>query len=483
MEEVESMWKKLSLSEEEEQGFEVPKSSGISSSLLAGKFLTHRSINKEAVIRTFRPLWRTRKPFRTHEMGDNKLVFEFENDVDLERVMEYEPWTFDKHLVLFQRIEDSTTISSLSFNECAFWIQIHNLPIKSMTSELGMSIGKSLGRVICVSETNEFASIGRSLRIRVAINVNKPLSRGRKLWENGVGVGWASFRYERLPNFCYWCGSLLHEDRECELWLSKRNKSSLEKGQFGPWMRAEMNPAGRKPWYSSSVPERGGVSPPNHSKAPPLLKSPTPLHSGSAVEVAPTETTCPKKANPVESPESSVHAKPLQNNPESFEKTLRLIDRELGLAADLVPPCEKHSEAVINAGKTSPVNSPAYEVAKLSPSACIVLESDCGPKQEDGPNNTFAFSAGCSRPPLQDISNTNGPNNKPKSSSQGTWTRLARQPTNNYLDENMGISNRVRPVSEDSEPHAKKLRASLPVVSNEAKSPLALAGAQPRQSP
>ena len=58
-----------------------------------------------------------------------------------------------------------------------------------MTPELGMSIGKSLGRVICVSEANENASIGRSLRVRVSINVTKPLSRGRKLWDKGVGVG------------------------------------------------------------------------------------------------------------------------------------------------------------------------------------------------------------------------------------------------------------------------------------------------------
>lgn len=57
MEEVESMWKKLSLSEEEEFGLEVPKLSGVPRLLLARKFLMHRMINKEAGIRTFKPLW------------------------------------------------------------------------------------------------------------------------------------------------------------------------------------------------------------------------------------------------------------------------------------------------------------------------------------------------------------------------------------------------------------------------------------------
>ena len=60
MEEVENLWRKLSLSEEEEVGLEVPKLPGVQKTLLAGKFLTHRMVNKEAVYRTFKPLWRTR---------------------------------------------------------------------------------------------------------------------------------------------------------------------------------------------------------------------------------------------------------------------------------------------------------------------------------------------------------------------------------------------------------------------------------------
>ncbi|KAK7845528.1 uncharacterized protein CFP56_009255 [Quercus suber] len=207
-------------------------------------------VNKETVSRTFKPLWRTRKPFLIHDMSENKMVFEFENEVDLERVMEFEPWTYDKHLVLFQRIDDTTTISSLSFTECSFWVQIHKLPIKSMTPELGRSIGSSIGKVVRVAEFEEKGTIGRSLRVRVAIDVSKSLSRGRKLWDNGVAVGWVSFRYERLPNFCYWCGCLLHEDRECDLWLGNKGKTPLEQRQFGPWLRAETDYHFRKPWSS-----------------------------------------------------------------------------------------------------------------------------------------------------------------------------------------------------------------------------------------
>ena len=250
MEEVENLWRKLSLSEEEEVGVKIPKLLGVQKTLLPGKFLTHLSVNKEAVHRTFKPLWRTRKPFRIHDMHENKLVFEFENEVDLERVLESEPWTYDKHLVLFQRIDDTTTISSLSFSECSFWVQVHNLPIKSMTPELGMSIGSSISKVVRMADSDENGTIGRSLRVWVSIDVSKPLSRGRKLWEKGEVIGWVSFRYERLPNFCYWCGCLLHEDRDCDVWLGMKDKVSFDKKQFGPWMRAKMEFSSRKPWRS-----------------------------------------------------------------------------------------------------------------------------------------------------------------------------------------------------------------------------------------
>ena len=229
MEEVENLWRKLSLSGEEEAEIERPKITGVQKTLLASKFLTHRSVNREAVYRTFKPLWRTQKPFCIHDMYDNKLVFEFENEMDLERVLKLEPWTYDKHLVLFQRINDTTTISSLSFLECSFWVQIHNLPIKSMTPELGLSIGSTIGKVVRVVDSDEKGSIGHSLRVRVSIVVTKPLSRGRKIWEKGVVTGWVSFSYERLSNFGYWCGSLMHEDRDCDVWLGMKDKVSFDK--------------------------------------------------------------------------------------------------------------------------------------------------------------------------------------------------------------------------------------------------------------
>ena len=47
-----------------------------------------------------------------------------------------------------------------------------------------------------------------------------------------------SFKYERLSNLCYWCGSLTHDDRDYELWLKSEGTLLTEAQQFGPWIHA-----------------------------------------------------------------------------------------------------------------------------------------------------------------------------------------------------------------------------------------------------
>ena len=72
----------------------------------------------------------------------------------------------------------------------------------------------------------------------------KPLCRGRTItWDQGRDR-WVYFIYKRLPNLCYWCGFLSHDDKECVVWLSSKGSLSKDEQQFGPWLRAsQFNPA------------------------------------------------------------------------------------------------------------------------------------------------------------------------------------------------------------------------------------------------
>ena len=180
MEDLTKDWKKLSLTEKEEDKLDLSKNKKTQAFVLAAKFFTRRSLNVEAVAKTFRPLWRTRKAFEVSEAGDNRLLFAFQTAEDVEKVLLGEPWSFDRHLVVFQRYDFSTPIEKLTFDKAAFWVQIHNLPYSLLTTEVAMHLGESLGVVNVPKDLTETRG-GNFMRVRVTIDILEPLCRGRRV--------------------------------------------------------------------------------------------------------------------------------------------------------------------------------------------------------------------------------------------------------------------------------------------------------------
>ena len=84
------------------------------------------------------------------------------------------------------------------------------------------------------------------MRVRVIVGVSKPLCRGRKISWDAECEGWAAFMYERLPNICYWCGSVSHDDKDCSLWLHSKGTLKSNEQQFSPWIRAPLLNSAKK---------------------------------------------------------------------------------------------------------------------------------------------------------------------------------------------------------------------------------------------
>ena len=52
----------------------------------------------------------------------------------------------------------------------------------------------------------------------------------------GAEEGWVFFKYKRLPTFCYRCGILGRQDRECQKVHKGCLSTDEDEFQFGPWM-------------------------------------------------------------------------------------------------------------------------------------------------------------------------------------------------------------------------------------------------------
>jgi hypothetical protein len=243
-EELEELCRRMRLSEHEKQYIRVPKERVLKShqeakfSLLF-KLLTTRTFNGEAFKNSIRTMWVSHGVLSVTTIDDNLFLAAFPSKAALRRVFSTSPWTFDKKLILMARFVGDLQPTAIKFTHAAFWIRIVNLPIKSMTREMGEDIGQRIGRLIAVDVPKDNGvAWGRYLRIRVEVEIAKPLMRGCIIQVEETAPIWVDFRYEHLPIFCYRCGLLGHSGSDCFTGPGSSRTSVFDRDQYGAWLRA-----------------------------------------------------------------------------------------------------------------------------------------------------------------------------------------------------------------------------------------------------
>lgn len=76
---------------------------------------------------------------------------------------------------------------------------------------------------------------GKSIRMKVQIDLNKPLRRGVIVTLDGKKL-WADFN-EQLPNVCYTCGRVGHVGVDCEDDETRSTQGNMETGLGLPKLR------------------------------------------------------------------------------------------------------------------------------------------------------------------------------------------------------------------------------------------------------
>ncbi|XP_042950058.1 uncharacterized protein LOC122282169 [Carya illinoinensis] len=212
------------------------------------QLIAERTVNKQAFKTTMSKVWRPEGWIQFKEVGDNRLLAEFQHERDKTKVLQGRPWSFDRNLVCLQELKGHISLQELDFNTEWFWVQAHEMPVASMTREIGRELFSGMVKVVEVETDESGCGWGSSLRARVIVDITKPLIRGRFIKVGGV-QNWVPFKYERLPLFCFECGAIIHT-KHCQ--GPNINAKGEQAHQYGPWLRA--NP----PRLGGNDPQRYG---------------------------------------------------------------------------------------------------------------------------------------------------------------------------------------------------------------------------------
>lgn len=182
MEGVERKLKTLQLSEAERKGVKLSKRS-MGSSLIVkaqavGKLMSNRPARVDALVSTLGWIWCPFRGIECKDLGMNRFLFTFREDGGKMKALTSGPWMFNKSLLVLEDFKPNKTLEEYQFKFIPIWVRADGIPMGMMDRENGEAIGKEIGEVIDVDvDENEMAT-GEFMRIKVKLDITKPLMRG-----------------------------------------------------------------------------------------------------------------------------------------------------------------------------------------------------------------------------------------------------------------------------------------------------------------
>ena len=130
------------------------------------------------------------------------------------------------------------TTANVKFDSVALWIQIWGAPFDMSSSKVAAEIGSRLGEVVEVEKRKVKEGQNLFMRVKVAVPISKPLRQGGFIGGSNEQRSWVSYKYERLPLFCHFCGLLGHDLKHCAEYYARSKNGGEVLCQYGEWMKS-----------------------------------------------------------------------------------------------------------------------------------------------------------------------------------------------------------------------------------------------------
>ncbi|KAH1030208.1 hypothetical protein J1N35_046154 [Gossypium stocksii] len=204
-----------------------------------GKLMTKEKVNREAMHRVFKSLWYTKEEVNFVSIKEGVILVKFYNKEDRKRILNLSPWLFDQCLFNMVPYSKDKSMEEYDFNHSPFWVRISNIPIEYMDRKMALEVGNAIGEVLAIDWRDREGGWTEYIRIRISIDINKPLHRVFHYIDHEGKELVCVIRYEKLPRFCYICGMIVHTTQKCEKQMIN-NESQDNIFEYGNWLRVSI---------------------------------------------------------------------------------------------------------------------------------------------------------------------------------------------------------------------------------------------------
>lgn len=174
---------------------------------LVGRIWTERNVNPGAFMNTIKSIWALKFGMEISNIGKNKFLFQFHHWRDKKKVLDGQPWHFDHYALLLGEVRGMDTPSEINLYHLPVWARFYNVPFKGCQNEnnaiiLGNKVGEFLAQ-----DKRDCIGMEKSMRIRVLLDVRKPLKKYINLKMRGGCSNRVTVKYEKLPLFFFTRGN------------------------------------------------------------------------------------------------------------------------------------------------------------------------------------------------------------------------------------------------------------------------------------
>jgi cytochrome c len=195
--------------------------------LAVGLFLSVLLANSQQVIEHMKRVWKIRgqmeaSPLEAGE-GQRKFILEFTEEGDRDHVVRGGPWQYKGDAFLVEGLQVGADPATALFTHVPMWVQFRNIPFYLLTKKLARDLGEQVGTLIKIDDNARGNICDKILRVRIQLPLylalQKVITLMDEITDEEVDV---QIRYERLPNFCLFCGYIGHMEARCDTPVAER---------------------------------------------------------------------------------------------------------------------------------------------------------------------------------------------------------------------------------------------------------------------